>query len=80
MKVFSNYNPNMAGGVVANSHPVVQVYPWIPNKQTSPSTPHRLVTPTERGNPFLRSNAGAPKPKVKGGCGCNSTALEGGHS
>ena len=77
MSVFSNYNPQKAGGVLQQAKPAVAVYPWVPNKQTSPGTFNRLVTPTERGNWFLRQPGATPK-GPNGNCGCNHAALNGG--
>lgn len=74
--VFNNYNPKLAGGVMANAFPNVQVYRWIPNKQTSPTGVNKLTTPTERGAWFVRQTPG--NPVANGGCGCNPAVLEGG--
>lgn len=75
MTVFRNYNPQ--GEVNQNAHPVVQVYPWIPNKQMSPTgNTQRLVTTNERPSWFVRRGATpGVNPMSDCGCGGNSTGV-----
>lgn len=74
MTVFNNFNAHQAGGVLQNAHPVVQVYPWIPNKQTSPTgSTASLVQPQERKSWFVRQGASPGSPLSKPGCGCGGS-------
>ena len=72
MTVFRNFDPR-SDGVAQNAHPVVQIYPWIPNKQVSPvNDTKKLVTTNERPSWFVRRGAtpGVNPMQKPGDCGC----------
>lgn len=64
MPVFSRYNPRAAGGVLRQSKPNAEPYPWIPPASTVRADPnwggagrvHR-IQPHERGVPFIQNTA-----------------------
>lgn len=86
MPVFSRYNPRQAGRVLANQHPDVHSFPWIPPTTTTRTDTqwggqgrvHR-VQPNERGKTFVSSGlGGGASGGVSLGPSCGSCAGCGG--